>query len=460
MTKIGIIILAAGLGKRMKSSLPKVMHKLCGKPIIKYCIETALSLNPDICCAVLGYKHELVKQLIPDQIKISLQEQQLGTGHAVIQASEHFSNFDGKILILCGDVPLLKPATLKKIISHYETQSADAVILTAELENPSGYGRILRNEDNSVSSIVEEKDADKEIKLIKEINSGIYCFNSKLLFQYLPQLKNKNAQSEYYLTDIISLMVEKKHKVCAVKIKDYIEMEGINNPIQLAELEKETYRSTAYSYLEKGVIILDPENTYIDSDTKIGIETTVYPVTRINCSIIGKNCIITGSTVENCEIKDNVLIGKSVLKGSIIFSNSEIGDFNSISYSEIKQNSKIGNCNIIINSKLGQNTKIQNNCSIEYIESGKDCLYSNNSSICSFDGLNSHKSVIGNETFIGAGCSIVSPVNIGNSSYITSGTTVIKDVNENCLVMSRPETIIKQGYVDKLKKKLEPCEVK
>ncbi|HPG29764.1 MAG TPA: sugar phosphate nucleotidyltransferase, partial [bacterium] len=332
--------------------------------------------------------------------------------------------------------------------------------LTTEIENPAGYGRIVRKEDNSVAGIVEEKDADKETKLIKEINSGIYCFDSKLLFKYLPQIKNSNSQSEYYLTDIISLMVEKKHKVCALKIKDNIEVEGINDRLQLSRLEKETYRINARTHLEKGVVISDIENTYIDCDAKIGAETVINPGSRIHYAAIGRNCIVNGTEIENCEIKDNVVIGRSRINGCIILSNVEIGNFNDISFSEIKQNSKIGSSNVLSNSKFGQNTTIQNNCSLEDIESGKDCIYSNNSAMCSFDGLNRHKSAIGDEVFIGAGCVIASPVKIGDSSYITSSSAIINDVSENCLVMSRPETIVKQGYFEKLKKKLEPSEVK
>ncbi|HON56698.1 MAG TPA: bifunctional UDP-N-acetylglucosamine diphosphorylase/glucosamine-1-phosphate N-acetyltransferase GlmU [bacterium] len=452
--KLGIIILAAGLGKRMKSDLPKVLQKLCGRPLINYVLDTALALNPEICAVVLGFKNELVRPFISENVKIAIQEPQLGTGHAVMQTAEIFEKFSGKILVLCGDVPLLKLLTLKKLINQYDKQESDAAILSAELDDPSGYGRIVRNENNEVSAIVEDKDADKNIKAIKEINSGIYCFNSKYLFKYLPNIKNTNAQSEYYLTDIIDIMVKNKHKVIAVKSANKIEIEGINNRLQLARLEKELYADTAKSHLENGVVINDIENVYIDTLSKIGAETVIMAGSVIMNSILGKNCVIDGGAISDSEIKENCNIGKSTISKTKIFANVSINDYNVIGDCEIKNNCAIGNNNTIKNSCIDVNTKIQNNCNIEDMEIGKNCYISNGFSVCNFDGFNNHTSKISDFVFVGAGCQIVSPVNINSNSYITSGSTIIKDVEEDSLIMARFDVVAKRGYMDKIKKKI------
>ena len=459
MDKLGIIILAAGLGKRMRSQIPKVLHTLCGKPLINFSLDTALSLSPEICSVVLGYKNELVRPIIPENVFVAIQEQQLGTGDAVKQAAPHFKNFDGNILVLCGDVPMLKPAILRKMINMMNQETA-AVVLTTELSEPAGYGRIVRNEENCITSIIEEKDADTKVKAIKEINSGIYCFNSKLLFKYIQQLTNKNAQGEYYLTDIIGMLVEKKHRVAGCKTSNPVEVEGINDRKQLAYLEIEMYRNIANNYIDKGIFIIDPQSVRIDVNSKIGSETIIHPGVTIRNSIIGKNCEIRNSFISECDIKDNVKILDSVIEKSIINTRIEIDSFNKISETEIGTDSKIGANNSIHNCSFGPLTVIQNNSGLNYIKTGKSCVFSNNTSVCYYDGLNNHISEIGDEIFIGAGCQIIAPAIIETKSYITSGISITKDIKKESFVINNQQLTVKPGYLEKIKKKIEGGELK
>ncbi len=455
MEKLGIIILAAGLGKRMKSQMPKVLHNLCGRPLISYSLETALSLEPEKCCVVLGYKNEMVKPFIPENVGIVIQDQQLGTGDAVKKTVDYFQGFDGNILVLCGDVPLLKTAALRKLVNMMNTPETAAVILTTIIDNPAGYGRIIRNEENIITAIIEEKDADSKTKAIKEINSGIYCFNSKLLYKYIQQLTNENSQGEYYLTDVIGILSAKKSRIAGHIIPNPADVEGINDRRQLSAIEKEMYLTIAHKHLEKGVIIIDPYATFIDINSRICAETVIYPRTEISNSIIGKNCEIKNSIISECEIKDNVKILGSTIEKSIINSNAEIGFFNFISETEIKNDSKILTHNILRNSIFGAELSIQSNCSLIMIEAGKKCVFSNNVAVSFFDGLNEHKTTIGDEVFICAGCNLAAPVIIEDKAYITAGSTILKDVKKDSFVINSPQLSVKPGYFEKIKKKIE-----
>lgn len=300
MDNLYALILAAGEGKRMHSSLPKVLHPLCGRPMISYILDSAAKLT-DRVLVVVGHGASIVKNALGDKWHYVLQEEQLGTGHAVMQALDHLPR-EGTLLVLCGDTPLLESGYLSELLE--EQQKHAATIATVVLPDPEGYGRIMRSHDRTVNAIIEEKDASDEVRTIREINSGTYCFDLKLLRQYLPLLTADNRQQEYYLTDVIAMMHDNGHKVGAFIIDDYRVGLGINNRVQLAEVAAMMRKSINIDHMSAGVTMIDPDSTYIDHDVTIGPDT-----------VIGPNCVIEGNTAigSGCRIGPGVCLRRSVL---------------------------------------------------------------------------------------------------------------------------------------------------
>ncbi|MDW7738606.1 MAG: NTP transferase domain-containing protein [Bacillota bacterium] len=329
MEKLRAVVLAAGEGKRMRSKLPKVLHPLCGRPMIDYIIESAVTLTADLT-VVIGHGASLVKPVLGSQLRAVLQEKQLGTGHAVRQALNEMAD-DGKLLVLCGDTPLVEANHLESLVAQSENLAA--AVATVEMDNPTGYGRIIRNRFGLVEKIIEEKDAALPEKDIHEINTGMYCFDLKLLHYYIHLIKNNNAQKEYYLTDVISLLSKDGYKVGVYKIGDSRVGLGINDREQLAEATRLMRKKINRKLLLGGVTMLDPDSVYIDYDVVIGQDTIIYPNVVIEKNTtIGNKCIIGPNVhLKNSKIHNGVAIRFSAVENSIIKSNTVIDLFSNLS---------------------------------------------------------------------------------------------------------------------------------
>ena len=414
--EIVAVIMAAGKGTRMKTNKSKVVHKIYGKELVKRVVETAQKLNVDDIITVVGYKKEQVQAVLGDSVKYAVQEEMLGTGHAVLQAEKYLKDKTGKVIILSGDVPILRAETLRKLIEKSIHDKEYATVLTAKYENPTGYGRILRDIGGSVKAIVEEKDATPSQRAIKEINAGVYCFDIQELLKVLKELKPDNAQGEYYLPDAIRIMNDKGLKTGAIIIEDNTEILGVNDRAQLELLTRVLKNRINKEHMANGVTIEDSDNTYIYDDVVIGRDTVIHPNTTIKSGVeIGENCEIGPNAYirEGCKLANNVKIGSFVeIKKAIIGEGTKVPHLSYIGDCEIGEKTNIG-CGTIT---------------------------------CNYDGFNKSKTIIGNRSFVGSNVNLVAPVEIGDNTFIAAGSTITEDVPSDSLAIARQRQLNKEGW--------------
>jgi bifunctional UDP-N-acetylglucosamine pyrophosphorylase/glucosamine-1-phosphate N-acetyltransferase len=439
---LSIVILAAGQGKRMNSNLPKVLHPLAGKPLLEHVVTTVTQLKPvQKPLIIYGHQGDILKQQLASlDVNWIEQKQQLGTGHALQQALPSITA-DNRVLVLYGDVPLITVETLQHFIA---STPADAVgIMTALLSNPSGYGRIIRNGKNKIINIIEDKDTTPTEKEIKEINSGIYLIPVKYLQKWLPQLQNKNSQQEYYLTDIIHLALKDKIEICAIHPKEAEEVLGINDRIQLAQLERLYQQREAKRLMLQGVTIYDPQRIDIRGKIVIGKDVVIdVNVIFEGKVVIGNQCRIGPNTfLRNVNIGDNVeILANSVIDGAEIANNCIIGPFARLRPgTQLNSAIHIGNFVEIKNSIIGENTKINHLSYIGDSELGKKVNIGAGTITCNYDGANKHRTLIGDEVFIGSNSQLVAPVSIGTGATIGAGSTITRDAPANQLTLTRAE---------------------
>ena len=407
------IIMAAGKGTRMKSNKSKLVHEIYGKSLVTRVVEVAEKIGSDEIIAVVGHLREQVQEILGDRVKYAYQDELLGTGHAVMQARKYLEGKKGKVVILYGDVPILRPETLKNLVSKSMKNKEYATLLTAKYENPTGYGRIIRDEGGNIKAIVEEKDADPLQKKIKEINSGIYCFDIEELLKALKKVNNDNAQGEYYLTDVIKIMNDDGLKTGAVIVEDNTEILGVNDRSQLELLTRVLRMRINAEHMANGVTIEDSNSTYIYDDVEIGTDTVIHPNTIIkNNVVIGEDCEIGPNAYirENCEIANNVKIGNFV---------------------ELKK------------VKVGEGTKIPHLSYIGDTEIGTNGNVGCGTITCNYDGKNKNKTIIGNNAFIGSNTNLVAPVTLGDDVLIAAGSTITEDVPSGKLGIARERQINK-----------------
>jgi len=423
----------------MKSDLPKVAHKLSGKPLINWVIDAVSALKPQNIVVVVGHKSEIVeKTLEGTKVKIVYQDKQLGSGHAVKQAKSVLKNFGGDVLVISGDVPLVKSSTLSSLIKIHQKNKASATVLAARVENPQGYGRIVKN-CGDFEKIVEEKDANAEQKLIKEINSGIYAFD-KNLWNALDKVKPANAKKEYYLTDTIEILKKSGRKAAVKTVLGESETKGINNRLELAEAETMLKDKKVRELLESGVTIIDPNNVFIASDAKIGRDTVIYPGAFIANNVkIGKNCKIEGASfIENSKIADNCKIMYSYIEGSDISNNCKIGPYAHLRPGTVlKENVKVGNFSETKKAVIEKGSKVNHLSYIGDAHLGKDVNVGAGTITCNYDGVNKYKTDIGDNVFVGSNVNFVAPVKIGKKALIAAGSTITKDVPAESLAIAR-----------------------
>ena len=410
------VVLAAGKGTRMKSEKSKLVHKIYGKELVKRVVEVAQKSGVEDIVTVVGYKKEQVQLVLGDTVKYAYQEEMLGTGHAVMQAEEYLKDKHGKVIVLNGDVPILRPETIKKFIQKSVKHKEYATVLTAIYNNPTGYGRIVRDIGGNITGIVEEKDATEEQKEIQEINAGIYCFDIQELLKALKKLEPNNAQSEYYLTDVVRIMNEEGLKTGAFIVEDNTEILGVNDKIQLELLTKVLRLRINQEHMRNGVTIEDIDNTYIYDDVEIGTDTVIHPNTTIkNDVVIGKDCEIGPNAYvrEGCRLADKVKVGSFVeLKKAIVGEGAKIPH---LSY--------MGDCEIGAKTNVGCGTIT-----------------------CNYDGFHKSKTIIGEHCFIGSNVNLVAPVTLGDNSFIAAGSTITNDVPADSLAIARERQTNKEGW--------------
>ncbi|MDO5787868.1 MAG: bifunctional UDP-N-acetylglucosamine diphosphorylase/glucosamine-1-phosphate N-acetyltransferase GlmU [Fusobacterium sp.] len=446
--KLKTLILAAGKGTRMKSDMPKVIHKVNGIPMITKIIDTLSGLNPEENILILGHKKEEVLKVVGENCDYVLQTEQLGTGHAVIQAKEKLEGYDGDVMILCGDTPLLRESTLKSLYEYHKESGAVTTILTSIYENPFGYGRIVK-EDGLVKAIVEEKEASEEIKKIKEVNAGVYCFNSKELFKALDKIDNNNEKGEYYLTDVIGIQVSENKKVQSFILEDKMEILGVNSKVELAQAGKVLRDRKNRELMEEGVILIDPETTYVEESVKVGRDTILYPgVVLQGKTVIGENCEIIGnSRIIDSVLGNNIRVESSVIEESILEDGVTMGPFAHIRpKSLLKEKVHIGNFVEVKKSTLEKGVKAGHLTYLGDAQVGENTNIGAGTITCNYDGVNKFKTVIGKDAFIGSDSMLVAPVNIGEKALIGAGSVITKDVPSNSLAVSRSKQIIKTDW--------------
>lgn len=445
------LVLAAGQGKRIKSDLPKVLHKVCGKEMLKHVIDSIRNSGIDDINVIIGKGAELVKERTTDKnVSYSLQAEQLGTGHAVKCAENFLRGKKGVVAVFTGDTPLIKQSTIERLVNDHIKDNNSATILTAIVDDPTGYGRIVRD-NNEVSKIVEHKDCTEEELKINEMNSGIYCFDIELLVEALDKLNNNNGQGEYYLTDVIEILKSKNKKVGAV-ITEFEETIGVNSRVQLAQAEDILRNRINIKHMENGVTLIDPKTTYIGIDVEIGKDTIIYPNNILEGNTkIGNNCLIyQNSRITNSVIGDEVDIQASVILDSSIGDETTVGPFAYIRpETSIGKHARIGDFVEIKKSNIGDGTKVSHLTYIGDAEVGSECNFGCGTVVVNYDGKNKYKTIIGNHSFIGCNTNLVSPVTIHDNTYIAAGSTITSEVNEGDLAVARAKQRNISGWVEK-----------
>jgi bifunctional UDP-N-acetylglucosamine pyrophosphorylase/glucosamine-1-phosphate N-acetyltransferase len=436
-----ILILAAGMGTRMKSKKPKVMHEIMEKPMLNWVIDTSKKLTSEIA-VVLGHGIEMVKTIVDNDVEIFEQKEMLGTGHAVMSA-EKFLEGD-ELLVLYGDVPLISEKTLKDLLYKHRENNNSATILTVDLDDPTGYGRIVKDDKGNFKKIVEHKDCNEDELKIHEINSGIAVYNIEELKNALKKINNDNVQNEYYLPDTFLHF----KKVQTHKIDDITEVTGVNNRIQLSELEKKARENKLKELMLNGVTIIDPESTYISPDTVIGMDTIIYPQTFISGeTTIGEDCIIGPMTrIKNCKIGDNSNILRSECEDAKVESNVSVGPFARLRTGTLlENNTKVGNYVETKKTTIHKGSKAQHLTYLGDTEVGEGVNIGAGTITCNYDGINKHKTKIDEGTFIGSNSSLVAPVTIGKNVTVAAGSVITKDVPDNALAFGRAKQVTKEG---------------
>lgn len=452
---VNIVILAAGLGTRMKSEQAKVLHKLGSQPMIAHVLRTAAALNPEKIIVVVGHQADKVeaaaRAALPnfgDRLVFAVQKEQRGTGHAVMAAREEFRGSDGVLVALYGDAPLIKPETLRKLLSEHGSGQHESTLITITMEQPPAYGRIVRDADSRFLQIVEDKDCTPEQRLIKEVNPGFYCFNIPRLLYALDHLKSDNAQGEYYLTDVPMILREAGDSIGTVSHADYEELQGFNTRSEIARGWKRMRTEILEDLMAAGVTIVDPESTYIDPGVTIGKDTTIHPQVIIEgTSSIGTGCEIHSWTrLINAEIGDSCTVNNScVVVDSKLSNNSKIGPFAHLRmHTVLGEEAVIGNFVEVKNSKIGRKSKSMHLTYLGDATLGERVNIGAATVTCNYDGKNKHQTIIEDDVKIGSDTMLVAPVRVGRGSMSGAGSVIIEDVPEDTLVAGVPARIKKK----------------
>lgn len=450
------VILAAGQGTRMKSKLYKVLHPVCGKPMVEHVIDHISEIGADRIVTIVGHGAEAVEATLGEKSEYVLQAEQLGTAHAVEQAGTLLGDLEGTTLVVCGDTPLIRPETMQALLDHHREEGAKATILTAIANDPTGYGRIVRGADGTVERNVEQKDATEEEQRINEINTGTYCFDNQALFEALKRVDNDNAQGEYYLPDVIRILKEQGETIAAYVTEDFTETLGVNDRVALAEAERLMRARIAEKHMRNGVTIVSPEQTVISAEAVIGQDTVLLPGVMIEgATTIGADCVIgPNSHIVDSSIGNETTVHSSVVLNSSIGNETAVGPFAHIRpESNIANDVKIGNFVEVKKSTIGNGTKLSHLSYLGDATLGERVNIGCGSITVNYDGKNKHETIVGDDVFVGCNSNLVAPVTIEDESFIAAGTTVTENVPKRSLAIGRVRQENKEDYVKNLNSK-------
>jgi bifunctional UDP-N-acetylglucosamine pyrophosphorylase / glucosamine-1-phosphate N-acetyltransferase len=454
MENLRVLILAAGKGTRMKSRKAKVLHKVGGAALLEHVVKASQPLATTVL-VVVGHQADKVKALVPTVTAIE-QKEQLGTGHAVLSAREALSGFSGNLLVLPGDVPLISQKTLEDFLRFHHDGGFAASVLTADIAEPFGYGRVVRRNDDEVDAIVEHRDASPDVLKITEINSSIYAFQTPALFEALSGVRNQNSQSEYYLTDVIGILANKNLKVGAYKARNPVEILGINTRQELAAMDHFLRQQKCESLMAEGVTIIDPESTFIDVDVQVGADTIIHPSVQLEGqTIIGDDVTIRSfSRITNCRIgmRSTVLEG-CVLVDSEFGEDVSVGPFSHVRMHAVLEDTvKVGNFVEIKKSRLGRGTKSGHLAYVGDATVGKRVNISAGVITANYDGTNKNETHIADDAFIGTNSTLIAPVRVESGAFVAAGSTITDDVPAEGLAIARQRQIVKEGRAPHRKK--------
>lgn len=453
MSKRYAVVLAAGQGTRMKSKLYKVLHPVCGKPMVEHVVDQISTLDVDKVVTIVGHGAEKVQEHLAGKSEFVKQEEQLGTAHAVLQAKPELAGKDGVTLVVCGDTPLIEASTMEALLKYHHEKRAKATILTTVIEDPTGYGRIIRDDLGIVEKIVEHKDATEKEQRISEINTGTYCFDNKALFEALENVSNDNVQGEYYLPDVIKILKDLDEVVAAYRMESFEESLGVNDRIALAEASKLMQRRINDNHMRNGVTLVNPENTYIDIDVKIGQDTVIEPGVMLHGNtVIGDDCVISsGSEIANSVIGERVHVRNSSIFESKVGDDVQIGPYAHLRpESDIHNHVKIGNYVETKKAIVGEGTKLPHFIYMGDAEIGKNVNVGCGSIAVNYDGKNKAKTIIGDDVFVGCNSNLIAPVKVGDRAFVAAGSTITKDVPEDALGIARAKQENKMDYAKRL----------
>jgi bifunctional UDP-N-acetylglucosamine pyrophosphorylase/glucosamine-1-phosphate N-acetyltransferase len=456
MADIHIVVLAAGKGTRMKSGLPKVLHPASGMSLIRHVLRCARALAPRTTTVIVGHQGADVQQALADQpgVRFALQEPQLGTGHALLQAEPFLADERGTVILLSGDVPLLRPLTLERMVERHRAAGAAATVLTAELDDPQGYGRIVR-EAGRITAIVEHRDASDQQRAIREINSGIYAFELGPLFDALRQIGSSNAQGEYYLPDLVTIYRRRGLPVEAVPAGDPREILGVNSRIELAEVSEILRNRKNQELMDAGVTLVDPATAYIGDEVSIGPDTTIHPGVYLEGrTAIGSGCTIhSGVRIVDSRIGDAVVINNfCVICASQIAAGARVGPFAHIRpQSDVGEDAHVGNFVELKKTTLGRGSKANHLAYLGDATIGEKVNVGAGTITCNYDGVAKHPTVIEDGAFIGSDTQLIAPVRVGRGAYVAAGSSITEDVPAEALAIARGKQTNKEGWVSRKK---------
>ena len=448
-----VIVLAAGKGTRMKSKLYKVLHQVCGKSMVEYVVEAAQAIKPDKIVTIVGNGAEEVKKVLAAKSEFVLQKKQLGTGDAVLTASDELAAEKGATLVITGDTPLFTSQTFQKLFDYHQSKGNAATVLTAQAPNPYGYGRIIRDDQDNVLRIVEQKDATADELKINEINTGVFCFDNQLLFSALKKVDNQNAQGEYYLTDVLEILRNKGQRIGAYKMPDFSESLGVNDRSALAQATKIMQKRINKKHMANGVTFIDPDTAYIDADVKIGCDTLIEGNVVIKGNTeIGDDCVVTsGSRIIDSKIANNVTVTSSTVEQAEMDDFSDVGPNSHLRPKAIiRKGAHIGNFVEIKNAEIGENSKVGHLTYVGDATLGKDVNVGCGTIFANYDGVKKDHSNVGDRAFIGSGATLVAPVNIADHAFVAADSTITKDVAKYEMAIARGRQVNKPDYWHKL----------
>ncbi len=447
------IVLAAGQGTRMKSKLYKVLHPICGQAMVEHVVDQLEALGVSEIVTVVGHGAEMVEEVLGDRVSYTLQEEQLGTAHAVMQARGALEGKEGTTLVICGDTPLLTDDTLQQLITYHESIHSKATVLTSIEPDPTGYGRIIRNEQGVLERIVEQKDAETTELAIKEVNTGTYCFDNKELFEALETIGNENAQGEFYLTDIIEVLKVKGKVVAGYAMPDAREGLGVNDRVALAKARKVMQERINHRLMVNGVTLVDPQTTYVDVKVEVGPDTVIEGnVSLLGTTKIGSDCLITsGSRISDSTIGDSVTVTQSVIEQATLDNGGDCGPFAHLrTNASLGENVHVGNFVEVKNATVGKDTKVGHLTYVGDADLGREINIGCGTIFVNYDGVNKHRSTVGDGAFIGCDTSIIAPVTIGKGAFTAAGSVITKDVPEKALAIARARQENKEKYANRL----------